>query len=105
MADFHGILAHSSVYNRKSFHVIQERHGTFFLFLDVVPEGAVVQFLEELVEFLLLPHELELNPTVRKVLDPTEHIEAFGELLRGVAKSDPLHSSGEKILPRCHAVS
>tara|TARA_R110000850_G_scaffold106369_3_gene217699 strand:+ start:410 stop:730 length:321 start_codon:yes stop_codon:yes gene_type:complete len=88
---------------RESLHSFEEGDGALFLFLNVMSQWAIVQFLNEFVEFFGVAHDLKFDAAVGEVSHPAEYIKAFGKVLGGVAKPDPLDPTREIILTCSHS--
>ena len=72
---------------------------------DVVVHSAG-DFGNELIEYLILPFQHHLDSPVRQIADVSADIILQGEVLGGVAETDPLNPAVEVVgLSMCHGAS
>jgi hypothetical protein len=68
----------------------------FVLFSDVRAQLALVYAFEETPDFFRCAANLHLNTAVRQIFDPSDHIEAFGNVTHGPAETHSLDATFEE---------
>lgn len=67
-----------------------------------MPERAGIDFLDEILQFRFIAHDLKLDPSVGKIAHPSNHVEALGDLFGGITKAHSLDAPGEEVLACDH---
>ena len=75
----------------------------FSVLADMRAQFALHNAIEKSVHLALLTINLQLNPSIRQVSDPSGNVESFGDVPDGPAEADALNVALVKYLDGNHA--